>query len=66
MNGAELIRNVRAIMPALPILYIKNSETSPTVPHKLPADVPTLSEPFTAEQLLAAVKPLLQRDGKPE
>lgn len=64
MNGPELIRHVRALLPALPILYIKNQETSANVRDRLPADVPTLSEPFTAEQLLAAVRPLLQRDGK--
>jgi DNA-binding response OmpR family regulator len=65
MNGPELIRNVRALLPALPILYIRNQETSTAVPDGLPPDVPTLSEPFTPEQLLAAVRPLLQRDGKP-
>jgi DNA-binding response OmpR family regulator len=64
MNGPQLIRHVRALLPTLPILYIKNAEGSATVPDGLPADVPTLNEPFTAEQLLAAVSPLLQRDGK--
>ena len=63
LKGPELIRRIRALLPALPILYIKNQEKS-TVGDGLPADVPTLSEPFTAEQLLAAVRPLLQRDGK--
>jgi CheY-like chemotaxis protein len=66
MNGPELIRRVRELLPSLPILYIKNQETSATVPQRLPPDVPTLSEPFTAEQLLAAVRPLLQRGGKPK
>jgi DNA-binding response OmpR family regulator len=65
LNGPELIRRVRALMPALPILYVRNEGQS-TAPDGLPADVPTLSEPFTPEQLLAAVAPLLQRDGKPK
>jgi DNA-binding response OmpR family regulator len=64
LNGPELIRYVRAELPTLPILYVKNQGHSTKVPDGLPADVPTLSEPFTPEQLLAAVAPLLQRDGK--
>jgi two-component system, OmpR family, response regulator len=64
MNGPELIRRVRALLPTLPILYVKNQGQPPAIPDGLPPDVPTLHEPFTAEQLLAAVKPLLQRDGK--
>ena len=36
----------------------------PEIPDGLPADIPILREPFTAEQLMAAVRPLLQRDGK--
>jgi DNA-binding response OmpR family regulator len=63
MNGPELIRHVRELLPTLPILYIRNKERSGT-PDGLPADVPTLSEPFTAEQLLAEVTSLLERDGK--
>jgi two-component system, cell cycle sensor histidine kinase and response regulator CckA len=64
ISGPELIRYVRAQRPSLPILYIQNQEQPPQVPSGLPADVPILREPFTAEQLLAAVRPLLQRDGK--
>jgi CheY-like chemotaxis protein len=64
MNGPELIRYVREELPTLPILYIQNQEQAPEVPAGLPGDVPVLREPFTAEQLLAAVRPLLQRDGK--
>ena len=64
MNGPDLIRYVRAELPMLPILYIQNKEQPPQAPPGLPANVPTLREPFTAEQLLAAVRPLLQRDGK--
>ena len=64
ISGPELIRYVRAQLPTLPILYIKNQDQPPQIPDGLPADIPILREPFTAEQLLAAVRPLLQRDGK--
>ena len=65
LNGAELIRHVRALLPTLPILHIQNEgEALNRGPDGIPADVPTLIEPFTAEQLLAAVRPLLQRSGK--
>jgi two-component system cell cycle sensor histidine kinase/response regulator CckA len=62
LNGPELIRQVREKMPTLPILYVKNLDTPEGTPEGLPPDVPTLPEPFTAEQLLSAVRPLLVRD----
>ncbi len=62
LNGPTLIRQVREQLPTLPILYIKNSDDGSGPPTGLPPDVPTLREPFTAEQLLAAVQLLLQRD----
>lgn len=64
LSGPELIRSLRAQLPTLPILYIQNQEQLAGKSQDLPADVPTLREPFTPEQLLAAVRPLLQRDGK--
>jgi CheY-like chemotaxis protein len=64
LNGPELIRHVRVQLPTLPILYIQNQEHPPKIPEGLPPDVPTLREPFTAEQLLAAVEPLLSRSGR--
>jgi two-component system, cell cycle sensor histidine kinase and response regulator CckA len=63
LKGPELIRQVRRLMPALPILYIRNQGRAAGSPDGLPADVPTLSEPFTAEELLAQVGRLLQREG---
>jgi two-component system, cell cycle sensor histidine kinase and response regulator CckA len=63
MNGPQLIRQVRRQLPNLPILSVKNADAEHGgVPDGLPPDVPTLQEPFTAEQLLDAVRPLL--DGK--
>lgn len=62
LNGPQLIRQVREQMPTLPILYVKNLDSPEATPDGLPPDVPTLHEPFTAEQLLSAVRPLLVRD----
>jgi DNA-binding response OmpR family regulator len=62
LNGPALIRQVREQLPALPILYVRNLDSPEAPPEGLPPDVPTLSEPFTAEQLLSAVRPLLARD----
>jgi CheY-like chemotaxis protein len=61
-NGPELIRRVRKELPTLPILYIRNLDSPAQPPEALPLDVPTLAEPFTPEQLLAAVQPLLVSD----
>jgi CheY-like chemotaxis protein len=62
LNGPELIRQVRRELPDLPILYVRNQDDAPGLPDGLPADVPTLAEPFTAEQLLAAVHRLVVDD----
>jgi response regulator RpfG family c-di-GMP phosphodiesterase len=50
----SLIRSVRVSHPRLPVLHIGSS-----VPTGLPADVPTLAESFTANELLEAVGGLL-------
>jgi DNA-binding response OmpR family regulator len=58
--GIDLIRHLRQRMPALPIVYLANiGRSSPEVERQLPADVPILREPFTAEELQAVVRPLL-------
>ena len=62
LNGPELIRQVRQQLPTLPILYIRNLDSPDGMPSGLPPNVPTLAEPFTAEQLIAAVRPLLVSD----
>jgi CheY-like chemotaxis protein len=59
LKGPELIRRVREQLPTLPILYIKNLNSADGAPDGLPPDVPTLREPFTAEELSAAVRRLL-------
>jgi DNA-binding response OmpR family regulator len=62
LNGPALIRQVREKLPTLPILYVKNLDSPEIAPDGLPPDVPTLHEPFTAEELVSAVRPLLVRD----
>ncbi len=63
LEGPELIRQVREELPGLPILYVKNQDqAADPPPDGLPADVPTLAEPFTDRQLLEAVRQLLARD----
>jgi DNA-binding response OmpR family regulator len=58
--GIELIRQLRLRLPKLHILYVSNlGRSSPEVEAQLPADVPVLREPFTADELLAAVRPFL-------
>jgi DNA-binding response OmpR family regulator len=53
----DLIRRVRQEKPELPILHIGESVPDPD---DLLHDVPSLREPFTPDQLLAAVMALVQ------
>ena len=50
----QLVRHVRESRPRLPVLHI-GADT----PADLPADVPTISEQFTADHLLMAVAALM-------
>ena len=50
----SLVREIRMGLPDLPVLHIGIS-----VPQGMPADVPTLAETFTADQLLMSVDALL-------
>jgi DNA-binding response OmpR family regulator len=50
----SLVREVRGQHPNLPVLHIGQSALA-----GLPADVPTLAETFTADQLLEMVRVLL-------
>jgi CheY-like chemotaxis protein len=60
MPGVQLIRELRTRLPDLPILYIANIGRSTTeLEAQLPLGVPIIREPFTAEELLAAVRPFL-------
>ena len=58
--GVDLILQLRERMPALPVVYLANiGRSPPDVEQQLPADVPILREPFTAEELMAVVRPML-------
>jgi DNA-binding response OmpR family regulator len=58
LAGVDLIRQLRSRQPDLPILYMANSgRSTPELEAQLPPGVPILREPFTAEDLLAAVRP---------
>ena len=58
--GLELIHELRAELPDLPILYLANQGRSwAGLERQLPDDVPVLREPFTAVELRAVVHPLL-------
>jgi len=58
--GLDLIHELRAELPELAILYLANQGRSwAGLERQLPGDVPVLREPFTAEELRAAVHPLL-------
>jgi two-component system, OmpR family, response regulator len=60
--GLDLIHELRAHLPKLPVIYLANRERStPELERRLPPDVPILREPFTAEELCAVVQPLLAR-----
>lgn len=61
LAGPQLIRQVRAQFPALPILYLKNQTAPVGIPDGLPPDVPVLLEPFTAEELIEKVDELLEK-----
>jgi two-component system cell cycle sensor histidine kinase/response regulator CckA len=63
LTGPKLIRQVREQFPDLPILYIRNHDAPGGVPDGLPANVPILHEPFTAEQLIEEVSELLGKNA---
>jgi len=54
IDVGDLIRDARAAKPGLPVLHIGSD-----MPAGMPADVPTVAEPFTPEELLLAVKALM-------
>jgi len=58
--GIDLLFQLRQRRPTLPILYLANiGRSTPELEAQLPAGVPILREPFTAEELRAVVRPLL-------
>ena len=65
LPGVELIRQLRRDRPTQPIMYLANiGRSSPELERELPADVPILREPFTAEELRSRVDALLRAHGR--
>lgn len=60
--GPDLIADLRARLPKVAVLYLAHPDFStPEVERQLPADVPILREPFTANELRMVVGSLLTR-----
>jgi hypothetical protein len=54
--GLDLILELRDYLPWVAILYLANrGRSTPELERRLPGNVPILSEPFTADELRAAV-----------
>jgi PAS domain S-box-containing protein len=56
MNGADVARAVRAILPDLPIVFVTGYAESEQLEAALGHDVPVLRKPFTLADLAAAVE----------
>jgi DNA-binding NtrC family response regulator len=54
VDSATLVRDIRVQHPHMPVLHIGNAELD-----GMPEDVPTLTERFTAPQLLTTVAELM-------
>jgi DNA-binding response OmpR family regulator len=62
-DGVELVVQLRRRRPQVPIIYLAtDGRSTAEIERQLPADVPILRQPFTAEKLRAAVNAML--DGK--
>jgi DNA-binding response OmpR family regulator len=62
-DGVELVVQLRRKRPQVPIIYLANNgRPTAEIERQLPAGVPILRVPFTAEKLRAAVNAML--DGK--
>jgi DNA-binding response OmpR family regulator len=59
MDGPALIERIRMELPHVAVLHVGDDSEG-----RLPQDVPTLDEPFSAHQLLTAVSCLLPPDSK--
>lgn len=58
--GVELIHQLRAERPNLPVIYLANiGRSTPEIEAKLPEGTPILREPFSSDELLGLVRGLL-------
>jgi two-component system cell cycle sensor histidine kinase/response regulator CckA len=62
LDAPEVIRRVREQKPWLAVLHVGDPLPDRTGPLR---DVPTLREPFTPEQLFAAIAAVLKSRGQP-
>jgi len=63
-DGVELVVQLRRRRPQMPIIYLAtNGRSTAEIERQLPADVRILREPFTAENLRAAVNAMLNGKG---
>jgi hypothetical protein len=63
-DGVALIRHLRQARPDLPIIHLANiGRSTPELEAQLPAGIPILWEPFTAEDVRTAIRPLLNGKG---
>jgi DNA-binding response OmpR family regulator len=63
-DGVELVVQLRRKRPQVPIIYLANDiRSTAEIERQLPADVPILRVPFTAEKLRAAVNAMLGGKG---
>jgi CheY-like chemotaxis protein len=60
LDGGKLMRQTRQLRPELPILHVAHRQLEADI---TPPGVPTLSEPFTPNQLLLAVGSLLTKQN---
>jgi DNA-binding NtrC family response regulator len=66
LPGIVLIDLLRQRLPHLPIIYIANVDRStPAIEAQLPANVPILREPFSADELREMVGVLLSGSDSP-
>ena len=60
VDGIVLIHLLRERLPSLPVLYLANgARSTPEMEARLPRNTPILREPFTADEIRAAVAMLL-------
>lgn len=63
--GIDLIYQLRRQLPRLPVVYLASvGRSTPEIERQLPADVPILREPFTAQLLRSTVGSLLREDDR--
>ncbi len=63
LNGEQMVAAIRRQRPHQAILHVSGSHGASARPDHLPSDVPTLYKPFSQEELLEAVRSVME--GRP-